>query len=462
MLGNASGKGAMLKPALAQHVALYEDIERDYCAEVETLGLPFASRRTDAAQAEVEQKVRDLASRGVLVENGGKSLHRGWISPACIQCRKGLNTLTLGLSTQCPRNCYFCFNANQRDYDELQQGVQDACGELTKYYDRGAQLEHIALTGGEPLVHKSETIEFFDYARKLYPHAYMRLYTSGAYLDEEVLRCLRAVRLDEIRLSVKLDEPESSHEDILALMVLAARYIPNVMVEMPVAPDQVQPMRKLLTQLDAIGVKGINLLEFCYPLHNAHEFLRRGYAIKNPPYRVYYDYEYAGGLPIAGSEEACLDLLDFAIERNLAMGCHYCSLENKFTSQLYLQNAPFQKAFPLRTLSEKGYFLESAKAFGEEAGVVVRLAENTGAFACEYNGCSDFAEFPLNALPMLCEAFPDMPIGISVGAVEIAVQENAGAVSSAPAQRVPVLRELKLEQTTPGAFCAAVLGNCGE
>ncbi|MEC4175108.1 radical SAM protein [Adlercreutzia sp. R7] len=462
MSGNASGKGAVFKPTLAQHVALYEGIECDYRAEVETLGLPFASRRTDAAQAAVEQRVRDLASRGVLVENGGKSLHRGWISPACIQCRKGLNTLTLGLSTQCPRNCYFCFNANQRDHDELQRGMQDACGELTNYYNRGAQLEHIALTGGEPLVHKSETIEFFDYARKLYPHAYMRLYTSGAYLDEEVLRRLRAVCLDEIRLSIKLDESESSHEDVLALMVLAARYIPNVMVEMPVAPDWVQPMRKLLVQLDAIGVKGINLLEFCYPLHNAHEFLRRGYAIKNPPYRVYYDYEYAGGLPIAGSEEACLDLFDFAIERNLSMGCHYCSLENKFTSQLYLQNAPFQEAFPLRTLSEEGYFLESAKAFGEEAGVVARLAKDTGAFACEYNERGDFAEFPLHAVPLLCEAFPDMPIGISVGAVEVAVRESIGAASPAPAQRVPVLRELKLEQTTPRAFCAAVSGNCEE
>ena len=462
MPGNTSGKDTAIRPALARGGALYEGIERDYRVEVETLGLPFASRKTDAARAAVEQRVRDLASRGVLVENGGKSLHRGWMSPACIQCRKGLNTLTLGLSTQCPRNCYFCFNANQRDHDELQRGMQDACGELTNYYNRGAQLEHIALTGGEPLVHKAETIEFFDYARELYPHAYMRLYTSGAYLDEEVLRRLRAVRLDEIRLSIKLDEPESSHEDMLALMVSAARYIPNVMVEMPVAPDQVQPMRKLLVQLDAIGVKGINLLEFCYPLHNAHEFSRRGYTIKNPPYRVYYDYEYAGGLPIAGSEEACLDLLDFAIERNFRMGCHYCSLENKFTSQLYLQNAPFQEAFPLRTLSEKGYFLESAKAFGEDARVVGRLAEDTGAFACEYNERGDFAEFPLQGLPLICEAFPDMPIGISVGAVEVAAQECAGAASPVPTQQTPVLRELKLEQTTPRAFCATVSGNCGE
>lgn len=441
--------------AFARQTALYADIEREFHDAVESLGLPFAPRKTEADRAAVAEQVRQLAQRGILVENGGKSLHSGWISPSCIQCRKGLSTLTLGLSIQCPRNCYFCFNANQRDDEELRTSVLDAKSSLDAYRARGAHLEHIALTGGEPLVHKAETLEFFTYARELYPEAYLRLYTSGAYLDEAYLRLLQEVRLDEIRFSIKLEEAEESEayqEEMLALIELAGSYIPNVMVEMPVAPDQVEAMKALLVQLDAAGVKGINLLEFCYPLNNAHEFAKRGYAIKNPPFPVYYDYEYAGGLPIDGSEEACLALLDFALDQGLRMGCHYCSLENKFTSQLYLQNAPYQESFPLYELSPEGYFLKAAKAFGDEAEAVKALADETGAFSYEVSADGESVTFPLSAMPLIVERCPDGEVGVSWGAVET-LPFAEGFQSNGNGRPPMVLKELKLECTTPRVWC---------
>ena len=150
------------------------------------------------------------------------------------------------------------------------------------------------------------------------------------------------------------------------------------MVEMPVMPDELPLMQDLLVELDKRGATGINLLELCFPFNNAAAFARRGYSIKHEPYRVPYDYWYAGGLPIEGSEDACIRLLSFAIERELRMGVHYCSLENKLTGQMYQQNAPFKQAFPPREYTQRGHFLACARIFGVDAAAARRILAGSG------------------------------------------------------------------------------------
>ena len=79
-------------------------------------------------------------------------------------------------------------------------------------------------------------------------------------------------------------------------------------------------MRRLLDRLDQVGAFGINLLEFCYPMGAWDEFERRGFSVKNPPFPVLYDYGYAGGLPLAGSESLCLELLEYALDEGCPVG----------------------------------------------------------------------------------------------------------------------------------------------
>ena len=58
-----------------------------------------------------------------------------------------------------------------------------------------------------------------------------------------------------------------------------------------------------------------------------------------------------------------LELVDFAIEQNLTLGVHYCSLENKFTGQIYQQNfdAKMDKTY---RFSEEDFYFKTAKVFG--------------------------------------------------------------------------------------------------
>jgi TatA/E family protein of Tat protein translocase len=135
-------------------------------------------------------------------------------------------------------------------------------------------------------------------------------------------------------------------------------------------------------------------------MNNVEAYREKGYKIKSHPFRVLYNYWYGGGLPVAGSEMVCLDLMDFALEAGLKLGVHYCSLENKHTGQIYKQNAG--RKLPKRMhRSQKDYFLKSAKVFGEDAFMVRQVFDRAEyrdyAIHDEYNSL----EFHVNQIGSL-------------------------------------------------------------
>lgn len=208
------------------------------------------------------------------------------------------------------------------------------------------------------------------------------------------------------------------------------------MVEMPVMPNDLEQMKDLLMTLDSIGFNGINLLELCFPLNNTQEFAKRGYQIKPTQYRVLYNYWYAGGLPIAGSEENCLHLLKFAQEKQLKLGVHYCSLENKYSGQIYNQNNPFRNTYTYCIMSEKDYFLKSAKVFGQDIAPVLAFLRKSGLKNYRKDNNYNYLEFPIAYLSKFKKQLPNLEVGICYYVVEQRDGEN-------------VLRELRVDYTTP-------------
>ena len=301
---------------------------------------------------------------GINRDNSGHSLSYGYLSPACTHCRTGEQSKTVFHTLKCNQNCYFCANMNQANYDYYVDNINNAFEEITDS-DKGGGFLSIALTGGEPLLLPDKTLEFFIECRKRYPEVHLRLYTNGDFLYDELAKELAAVGLDEIRISVKVTESGYSEETIQKV-ALASQYFPAAIVEMPVIPGTLAVMKKLFLELDKAGCKGINILEFLYPWINNEQFRNRGFKIKEHPYKVLYDYSYAGGLPISGSSEECIELLIFAAEKKLKMGVHYCSLENKLTSQIYHQNAGV-RLMPHEFFSEKDFFIKTVRVYGRNA-----------------------------------------------------------------------------------------------
>lgn len=355
----------------------YREIRADFLEAVGQFGLGVAPEE-QAGLSPFSAEVDQMAQAGLHVENARSSLWLNWISPACLACRKAVGTQTFLTSTQCPKKCFFCFNPNQENYAYYQTHVRNIAADLEAEHAHGVRLQHLAVTGGEPLLHKRELFAFLERARKLYPNAYTRLYTCGEGMDAQTARELREAGLNEVRFSIKTQESATLRQRTLDALEGCVGVFDATMVEMPVMPDELSLMQDLLVELDKRGATGINLLELCFPFNNAAAFARRGYSIKHEPYRVPYDYWYAGGLPIEGSEDACIRLLSFAIERELRMGVHYCSLENKLTGQIYQQNAPFKQAFPPREYAQRGHFLACARIFAADAAAARRILAGCG------------------------------------------------------------------------------------
>ena len=432
-LGGAS-LARLRNPVFRDYAARYVRIYDDFLAQVRATGIELDPM--DHSPEVTDRLARLRAAPGVQFRNDGKSLVFNRLSPACVGCQTSQGSATFFISLQCHRDCYFCFNPNQEDYAYHSTHLRDPLPELDALRASGQCLEYVALTGGEPLLHKPEAVAFFRRAREDFPAVHARLYTCGDYVEPHILAELQAAGLNEIRFSIRLHDTEAARRHTLQCLALARDLIPSVVVEMPMLPDRQADMRDLLAELDRLGVDSINLLEFCFPWRNAAAFSARGYRVRTPPFRVLYDYWYAGGLPIAGSELACLDLLEFARGAGLRLGVHYCSLENKHTGQIYQQNTQ-QPASPPLTFSPRDYFLRSAKVFGRDISPVRRALAAAREDGARLNRHYNYLEFPLAAMPAL--AGLEVEIGLSANVIEVRDGE-------------PCVREVAVDLTTPNTF----------
>ncbi|WP_070120873.1 radical SAM protein [Bacillus marinisedimentorum] len=405
--------------ALLNYLDIYDTVEKSTLKHIEQFGLPFENESGSTVK---ENRVRQLKENGAFFRNNDKSiLNRNRISSACEACQTGTGSYTSFVSLKCHRDCYFCFNKNQDNYHFYLQHTKNVNGELESILNQGTKLTHLALTGGEPLLHAEEAISFFELANRRAPGVHTRLYTAGDLLTEEILQRLKDAGLNEIRFSIKMEDQHSKQKHILRQIGLAKKYIPDVLVEMPVIPGTGEAMKELLCDLEELGIFGINLLEFCFPLENPKPFKDRGFSLKNPPYEVYYNFWYAGGLAVAESEALCHELVQFAIEQDFEMGVHYCSLENKFTGQIYQQNHD-QTLDATYTFSQHDYYFKTAKVFGKDKRSVRKTLEKRNMPFID-NTEYDFLQFSVEAIPLL--RHKDIDVIISSNVIETARYERS-------------------------------------
>ena len=149
------------------------------------------------------------------------------------------------------------------------------------------------------------------------------------------------------------------------------------------------------------GIRGMNLLEFCFPFHSWEEFDKRGFTVRNPPFPVMYDYGYSGGLAISGSEELALELMLFGIEEDLGFGMHYCSLENKHRSEMRQKNEPARNVHPIFQFDEEDFFMKTAKVYGPDVEPAKLLLGDAGCSEFYYDDEEDSLAFAPRFLKVL-------------------------------------------------------------
>lgn len=100
----------------------YDEVRETYLRALAKHGVEFAP--AGSSDAEIAQLRDELAQRGAEFRNAGASIRMGWISKACIECTGNKGSETFSTTFRCHRDCYFCFNHNQADYDKF---VREGC-----------------------------------------------------------------------------------------------------------------------------------------------------------------------------------------------------------------------------------------------------------------------------------------------------------------------------------------------
>ncbi len=427
----ASLANARLAHDAARYVEMYETFLRDVVAS----GIPLAPPRADGR----DEQLVGLRHEGAEILGAGDRVHFGPLSPACEACRTGVGSHTFILTLACNRDCYFCTNRNQADYEAGRRGVYDVIAQFDVLVAR-EPLRAVALTGGEPLLRPDDSERFVRHVKARSPSTHIRIYSNGDLATPELLASLGASGLDELRLGLKLTDDFAFNPADLETVGAAVACIPSVVVEMPVPPGAGGSLRRLLAGLVKHRATGVNLLEYLYPWRRGKEYRRRGFAVAARPYRVLYDYNYAGGLPVDGSAEECLALVRWAAEERLRLGVLYCSLENKLTAQRYCQNAR-AKLSPVEVFSPTDFFIKTARLYGSAARRAAGLLSSIAPGAFLENRQAEQVELHPSLLPRLAEdgALRDEEVGLTYNMVE-----RSGDAK--------LLREVHIDVTTPRVF----------
>lgn len=381
--------------------------------------------------------INKLKEKGAHICHNGKSIYYNSISPSCIDCHTGYGSATYIITLKCNRDCFFCTNKNQDDYAEGIHKVYDILTQFKNHLKQYKKMKSVAITGGEPLLYAEKCAEFISEVKKTDESIQTRIYTNGDLVTEEIMQNLQKAGLDEIRFGLKPDSNGKVSDNIIENLKTAKKYIKRTMVEMPFPKGMVNEMKSLMEVLDNIGIYSINILEFLYPFVHSDEYFKKGFEVKKHPYSVLYPYTYAGGVPVAGSSVECLEVMLYAVEKNMKMGLHYCSLENKLTAQVYHANCNAGKS-SMEYLSNSDFFIKVAKGYNQDVDIIKNILDNNGIEYILYNDAS-IIEFSPEYVYLLKDY--NMELGLAYLAVDY--DDTLGQ---------KVMREYQIDKIEPSSF----------
>jgi uncharacterized protein len=235
--------------------------------------------------------------------------HTGPLSPGCLICGEGSWGCNY-VNGLCTQQCFYC--PQDRTMGEERLPVTD--GWMFKNpedhvrYLRTFKIKGVGFSGGEPLLVLNKVLAHIEAIRKAFGESmYLWMYTNGSRADCSALGDLQRAGLDEIRFDV------AARNYDLAPVALAKEYLSTVTVEIPAIPEDLELLRGLLGEMQAMGVSFLNLHQLNATQHNFKALCRRNYRFVRQP-----------GVAVFDSEICALRLLLFAWERQLRLPINYC------------------------------------------------------------------------------------------------------------------------------------------
>jgi pyruvate formate-lyase activating enzyme-like uncharacterized protein len=309
-------------------------------------GTPPAQREAANLRKREFMAVFD-AYHGQYAMNNRSKPFLGELSPGCRTCMQGTWSCVY-LNGLCTRNCFYC----PQDRKITEEPPARTDDELTftsarDYvdYTRHFACEGIGISGGEPFLAFNKLVEHIRMIREAFgsrPHVWS--YTNGDLATDERLALLKKAGLDELRFNI------SANAYDLSAVSRATRHIDTITVEIPAIPEDVALVKSLLPEMEAAGVKHLNLHQLLMNEHNHLQLKMRGYTVTQAD-------RYLHGRPILDSELAAFDILEHALRTKSGLGINYCSrcYKARFQEKAFRKRHAFLFGIPGSSLTAAGY-----------------------------------------------------------------------------------------------------------
>ncbi|MBZ0257845.1 radical SAM protein, partial [bacterium] len=262
------------------------------------------------------------------------------LSPGCQLCYEG-SWSCLFINGRCNCHCFYC--PSRQDEDLLPSTNTIPFPDPNDYveYIRRMGFRGVSFSGGEPLLKLRETLNYIRAVKQAFAGSvHTWLYTNGTLASESALRQLSAAGLDEIRFDIgatglKLDAAKRAPE-----------FFQTVTVEIPCIPEQAEVLKERIVEMNAAGIKHLNLHQLRLTPHNLPQLIKR-------------DYTYVHGekVTVLESELTALELIRWTREQEINLAINYCSFvyKNRFQGAAARRKNSGAVCKPHEDVTENGY-----------------------------------------------------------------------------------------------------------
>lgn len=248
-----------------------------------------------------------------ILRTSANSLILGKMPLGCRLCIRGAK-LVLFVTGLCRRHCFYCPLSEKRAGKDLVYANERPVRSIKDILDEARSMEALGtgITGGDPSLRFKRVLVYLKRLKREFGEKHhVHMYCCGELSRSQLLQLKRA-GLDEIRFHTWSVKPVK-----LALDVgLYAG------VEIPVIPGDFRKITSLLTELEKINCKFVNLNELEFSDTNLAQLKTRGFKLKS-----------STSMAAKGSEEEAIRVLRWAA-KNTKLNIHYCPSVLKDSVQL--------------------------------------------------------------------------------------------------------------------------------
>ncbi|QGA55090.1 4Fe-4S cluster-binding domain-containing protein [Sulfolobus sp. E5-1-F] len=297
-----------------------------------------------------------------IIGNPEIGLYTGKLPKGCELCRLG-GKLVLFITGECDDNCYYCpvsddrFGKNRIFANETEvKDTMDIIYEAYRMKALGA-----GITGGDPILEIGRVTQIIEELKNEFGSDFhIHLYTTGRYVNDDVMKELVYAGLDEIRF-------HPIKEVYLNAVKIALKYDIDVGLELPAIPNEGDKIVRLVKWAEENNVKFVNLNELELNARNYLNLNSKGFHAKH------------GITGVEGSFDTAFDVLK-KFEENKKITVHYCSsiykdlveTRTRFFRIIKYNSKPYEEytneATIVRAIVKTNYKIPLLENFGEFNG----------------------------------------------------------------------------------------------